>query len=63
MRSSRILTLGTLSRETGISRPTLRLYADSRLIPCEVDTVGRRLFPASAIARAVKVHAERTAAR
>ncbi len=55
-------TLGTLSRETGISVPTLRLYADSSLIPCIRDSVGRRLFPKSAAEIALRVRDERTGA-
>ena len=53
-------TLGTLSRETGISVPTLRLYADTALIPCIRDSVGRRLFPESAAKIALRVRDERT---
>ena len=52
-------TLGTLSRETGISIPTLRLYADTQLIPCIRDSVGRRLFPRNAGALALEVRATR----
>ena len=56
-------TLGTLSRETGISIPTLRLYADTGLVDCIRDSVGRRLFPDSAAEIALRVRAERTAGR
>ena len=56
-------TLGTLRRQTGISVPTLRLYADSGLIPCIRDSVGRRLFPESAAEIALRVRDERTGAR
>ncbi len=55
-------TLGTLAKETGISIPTLRLYADSALIPCIRDSVGRRLFPEGAAEIALRVRDERTGA-
>ena len=53
-------TLGTLSRQTGISKPTLRLYADSGLVPCMVNSVGHRLFQPSAAEIALRVRDERT---
>lgn len=53
-------TLGTLSRKTGISKPTLRLYADTGLVPCVVDSVGRRLFQPRAADIALRVRDERT---
>ncbi|UCC14396.1 MAG: MerR family transcriptional regulator [Gammaproteobacteria bacterium] len=55
-----LLTLGSLAKQTGISRPTLRLYADSGLIPCSVDSTGRRLFPESASEIALRVRDNRT---
>ena len=55
-------TLGTLSRRTGISKPTLRLYADTGLVPCLIDSVGRRLFQRSAAESALRVRDERTGA-
>lgn len=55
-------TLGTVSRESNVSVPTLRLYADSGLIPCIRDSVGRRLFPESAVEAARRVRKERTRA-
>jgi len=58
-----LLTLGSIARQTGISKPTLRLYADSGLIPCSVDCTGRRLFHESVIALALQVREERTHAR
>ena len=59
---NRLLTLGTMSKQTGISKPTLRLYADSGLVPCLVDSVGRRLFAESAAEIALRVRDERTGA-
>lgn len=59
MQTERLLTLGTLHEESEVSKPSLRLYADLGLIPCRVDTVGRRLFPEAAIEAARKVRAER----
>lgn len=56
-------TLGTLSRQTGISKPTLRLYADSGLLPCLVNSVGHRLFQPSAAKIAIRIRNERTRAR
>ena len=55
-------TLGTLHQRTGISKPTLRLYADTGLVPCLVDSVGRRLFQPSAAKIALRVRDERTGA-
>ena len=55
-----LLTLGSLSKQTGISKPTLRLYADSGLVPCSVDSIGRRLFLESAAEIALRVRDERT---
>jgi len=55
-----LLTLGSLAQKTGISKPTLRLYADSGLIPCSVDSVGRRLFLSSTAEIALRVRDERT---
>ncbi len=55
-------TLGTLSRQTGISKPTLRLYADSGLVPCLITSVGHRLFQPSAAKTALRVRDERTRA-
>ncbi len=57
------LTLGSLAKQTGISRPTLRLYADSGLIPCSLDSTGRRLFPESAPDIALRVRDERMQAQ
>lgn len=56
-------TLGTLSRQTGISKPTLRLYADSGLIPCLVNSVGHRLFQRSAAQKALRIRDERISTR
>lgn len=56
-------TLGTLSRQTGISKPTLRLYADSGLIPCLVNSVGHRLFQPSAAKEALRIRDERIGIR
>lgn len=58
----KLLTLGTMSKETGISKPTLRLYADSGLVPCLIDSVGRRLFDENAPEIALRVRDERTGA-
>lgn len=55
-----LLTIGTMSKKTGISKPTLRLYADSGLVPCQKDSVGRRLFEAGAPKIALRVRDERT---
>ena len=55
------LAMGAMVRQTGLSPPTLRLYADAGLIPCEVDSTGRRLFPPMAIEMAKRIHAERLA--
>lgn len=52
-------TLGTVSKESGVSVPTLRLYADSGLIPCIRDSVGRRLFQHDAGQLALRVRQER----
>lgn len=57
------LTIGALHRETGISIPTLKLYADSKLIPSIRDSTGRRLFPSSAAQMALKLREERMARR
>jgi DNA-binding transcriptional MerR regulator len=58
-----LLTLGSVAQQTGISKPTLRLYADSGLIPCSVDFTGRRLFHTNVIDLALQVREERTRAR
>lgn len=55
------LAMGAMVRQTGLSPPTLRLYAAAGLIPCEVDSTGRRLFPTVAVKMAKRVHAERLA--
>jgi len=55
------LTVGAMVRKAGLSAPTIRLYADSGLIPCEADSTGRRLFPPMAVEMAKRVHAERMA--
>jgi DNA-binding transcriptional MerR regulator len=60
---TQLLTVGSMSKLTGISKPTLRLYADSGLVPCSVDSVGRRLFPETAPEIALRVRDERTGAQ
>lgn len=55
------LTVGALAKLTGLSAPTVRLYGDAGWIPCEVDTTGRRTFPAIAVELAKRRHAERMA--
>lgn len=56
----RLLTLGALRKETGISFPTLRRYADAGWIDCEVDSSGRRIFTKTAIEQARCVYKSRT---
>ncbi len=58
-----LLTIGSMSKVTGISKPTLRLYADSGLVPCQIDSVGRRLFDASAPKIALRVRDQRMGTR
>jgi len=55
-----LLTLPELARRTGISLPTLRLYSDSGLVPCQYDTRGNRLFVEAAVEKARQVRASRT---
>ena len=55
-----LLTLGELSRRAGISLQTARLYADSGLIPCYLDTRGNRLFSEAAVDQARRVKYDRT---
>jgi len=59
----RLLTLGALRKETGISLQTLRRYADAGWIDCELDSTGRRIFTIEAIDQARKVFESRTARR
>ena len=56
----RLLTLGALRKETKISFPTLRRYADAGWIDCEVDSSGRRIFTEEAIEQARRVYESRT---
>ncbi len=56
----RLLTLGALRKETGISFPTLRHYADAGWIDCEMDSSGRRIFTEAAIVQARDVYKSRT---
>jgi DNA-binding transcriptional MerR regulator len=58
---SKRLTVGAMSKATGLSAPTIRLYYDAGLIPGDVDTNGHRTFPPTAVAIAKAVHAERMA--
>ncbi len=55
-----LLTLGDFCKAVPLSKPTARLYADSRLVPCIVDSSGRRLFRPEAVKVARRVLAERT---
>ena len=57
----RLLTLGALRKETGISFPTLRRYADAGWIDCEMDSSGRRIFTVEAIEQARRVYKSRMA--
>jgi DNA-binding transcriptional MerR regulator len=59
----RLLTLGALRKETGISLQTLRRYADAGWIDCELDSTGRRIFTIEAIAQARQVFESRTSRR
>lgn len=38
------MTIGTVAREVGVCAQTIRSYADAGFIPCERDSVGRRMF-------------------
>lgn len=58
--SQLLLTLPELSRRARISLPTLRLYADSGLVPCFKDTRGVRLFHETAVGQARAVLESRT---
>ncbi len=55
-----LLTIGKLHRETKISPPTLRRYADAGWIDCVIDSSGRRIFTAEAIKQARRVYMNRT---
>lgn len=55
-----LLTLGDFCKTVPLSKPTARLYADSRLVPCIKDSRGRRLFRPEAVEVARRVLAERT---
>lgn len=56
----RLLTLGALRKETGISFQTLRRYADAGWVDCEMDSSGRRIFTVEAIEQARLVFESRT---
>jgi len=55
-----LLTIGALRKETRISLPTLRRYADAGWIDCVIDSSGRRIFTAEAILQARRVYMNRT---
>jgi DNA-binding transcriptional MerR regulator len=55
------LRLKAMREHTGLSAATIRLYADAKLIPCEIDSNGHRIFPARAARLARSVHAQRMA--
>ena len=59
----RLLTLGALKRETGISHQTLRRYADAGWIDCVMDSSGRRIFTDEAIEQARQVFETRNSRR
>jgi DNA-binding transcriptional MerR regulator len=54
-----LFTMGALQKQTGISAPTLRHYADAGWIECEIDSTGRRLFTGKAVRQAISVYARR----
>ncbi len=56
-----LLRIKALKELTGLSAPTLRLYADCGLIPSQLDSGGARLFPPEAADAAKKVYAQRMA--
>lgn len=49
------LTIGAIAREVGVCVQTIRSYADAGLIPCERDSVGRRMFTEESVEAARSV--------
>lgn len=52
-------TTGTLAREAEVSPPTVRLYANLKLINYTVDSRGNRLFAPGTAAKVREIYAAR----
>lgn len=51
-----VLTLGAVSRVSGLSDSTIRAYVRLGLLDCRLDSTGRRLFTAEAPAEAKRIY-------
>jgi DNA-binding transcriptional MerR regulator len=59
-RSKKLFTMSAVSRAADVPESTIRNWSDRKLLDCDRDSAGRRLYGVDAIERARELREERT---